>query len=146
MILTSGAVGAVGPEVTVTARRLDDGQLFVGRGISRDVSDLTGAAPRLVIRGVRPLHRLVMTAVPGATSLGNVQTWDIWRATSIGDGAQDLDWRPGAEAQSVLVSSADGSALPAVKVTVSWHRGGWFPAAVLLLLVGAVLLAAGLHR
>ena len=47
VVLTSGVVGAVGPQVTVTAHRLDGGALFVGRAISRDVTDLTGHAPSL---------------------------------------------------------------------------------------------------
>jgi hypothetical protein len=146
VVLTSGVVGAVGPEVTVTVRRQDGGSLFVGRAISSDVTDLIGGAPRLVVTGVRPLHRLVTTPVPGVTSLGQVQRADIWRDTSVGGGARSLDWHPDDESQSVLVASTDGSALPALRITVTWHRGGWFPAAVLLILVGAGLLTLGLHR
>jgi hypothetical protein len=57
-----------------------------------------------------------------------------------------LQWRPDTDPQSVLVASTDGSALPALRLTVSWHRSGWFPAAVLLILVGLVVLTSGLHR
>ncbi len=145
VVLTSGVVGAVGPQVTVAAHRLDGGALFVGRAISRDVSDLTGTAPSLRITGVHGLHGLVLKARPGTTSLANVQTSDIWRDTSTGAGAQSLVWRPDDQAQSVLVASTDGSALPAVQISVSWHRSGWFPAALLFIVVGLALLVSGLH-
>jgi hypothetical protein len=143
IVVTSGVVGAIGPQVRVTARRSDGGQLFVGRAISQDVRDLTGTAPRLVVSGVHPLHRLSAAAQAGPTSLPSVQTSDVWRETSVGTGARSLDWHPDTESQSVLIASTDGSALPAVRLSVTWHRGGWFPSAVLLVLVGLVLLAIG---
>ncbi len=139
-------MGAVGPEVTVSAHRLDGGALFLGRAISGDVTDLAGGSPRLDVRGVHALHRLVTRPHAGSTSLPAVQGSDIWRDSTVGDGTRSLVWRPGQEAQSVLIASTDGTALPAVQITVSWHRSGWFPAAVLLILVGLGLLVAGLHR
>jgi hypothetical protein len=145
VVVTSGVVGAVGPEVTVTARRLDGGVLFVGRAISRDVTDLTARAPSLQVRGVHALHGLVVQARPGSTSLANVQTSDIWRDSSAGAGSRSLVWRPDEQSQSVLIASTDGAALPALQVTVTWHRSGWFPAALLLILIGLGLLVAGLH-
>jgi len=146
VVLTSGVVGAVGPQVTVTARRSDGGSLFVGRAISGDVNGLTSSAPRLVVTGVRPLHRLVSHPESGSTGLANVQASDIWRESSVGTGTRSLDWRPDAAPQSILVASTDGSALPAVRIEVSWHRSGWFPAALLLIVVGAALFGWGTHR
>lgn len=146
VILTPGVVGALGPQVTVTARRSDGQQLFVGRAIASDVNDLTGTTPRVLVSGVRPLHRLVTARGAGSTSLPPVRTSDIWRETSVGSGARSLSWRPDTEPQSVLVATTDGAALPSVRVEVSWHRGGWFPGAVLLVLLGLVLLTLGLHR
>ena len=146
VVLTSGVVGAVGPEVTVTAHRLDDGSLFLGRALSQDVTDLTGGSPSVVVRGVHALHGLVTAKHAGTASLPTVQGSDIWRDSSVGGGTRSLAWRPGAERQSVLIASTDGTTLPAVKVTVSWHRSGWFPVAVLLVLLGLGLLVAGLHR
>jgi hypothetical protein len=145
VIVTSGVVGAVGPHLTLTAGRTDRGDLFVGRAISRDVSDLTGGTPRLVVSGVHPLHRLSTQTRAGATSLPPVRTSDIWRETSIGAGQRSLDWTPDSESQSVLISSTDGAALPALRITVTWHRGGWFPAALLLTLLGALILFFGLQ-
>jgi hypothetical protein len=146
VVITPGVVGAIGPQVTVLARRSDGQELFVGRAIASDVSDLTRATPRLLVRGVRPLHRLVTTQGAGSTSLPPVGTSDIWRETSIGRGARSLSWRPDAEPQSILVATTDGAALPSLRLQVSWHRSGWFPGAVLLLLVGLGLLSLGLHR
>ena len=91
------------------------------------------------------LHGLVLKPRPGSTSLANVQTSDIWRDTSTGAGVQSLVWRPDDQSQSVLVASTDGAALPAVQISVSWHRSGWFPAALLLIVVGLALLVSGLH-
>jgi hypothetical protein len=145
VIVTSGVVGAVGPRVTLTAQRTDGGDLFVGRAISSDVTDLTGNTPRLVVSGVHPLHRLSAATRPGTTSLAKVQSSDIWRERSVGGGPRTLVWRPDSESQSVLISSTDGAALPALRISVTWHRSGWFPAAVFLILVGGVVLTIGLH-
>ncbi|MFL6099188.1 MAG: hypothetical protein ACJ71T_04455 [Actinomycetales bacterium] len=146
VIVTTGVVGAIGPEVTVSARRADGQPLFVGRAISSDVTDLTRQTPRLLVIGVRPLHTLVTAPRAGTTSLPQVQTSDIWRDTSAGTGERSLDWRPDAEPQSVLVATTDGAALPALKLSVAWHRGGWFPGALLMVVLGLLLLGAGLHR
>jgi hypothetical protein len=146
VVVTTGVVGAIGPEVTITARRADGGAVYVGRAISSDVTDLTRTTPRLLVSGVHGLRRLSTSPRAGTTSLPPVQTSDIWRDTSVGSGTQTLQWRPDTDPQAVLVASTDGSALPAVRLTVSWHRSGWFPAAVLLLLVGLALLTYGLHR
>ncbi len=146
VLLTSGVVGSVGPEVTVTAHRLDGGPLFLGRAIAGDVSDLTGGSPSVVVHGVHALHGLVTGRRTGTASLPAVQGSDIWRDSSVGGGSRTLVWRPGQDPQSVLIASTDGASLPAVKVTVSWHRSGWFPVALLLLLIGLGLLVAGLHR
>jgi hypothetical protein len=146
VVVTSGVVGAIGPEITVTVRRGDGGALYVGRAIASDVADLTGTTPRLLVTGVHRLRRLSTSPRAGTTSLPPVQTSDIWRDTSVGPGTRTLQWRPDSDPQSVLIASTDGSALPAVRLTVSWHRSGWFPAALLLILVGLVALTAGLHR
>jgi hypothetical protein len=145
IVVTSGVVGAIGPQLALSARRADGGDLFVGRAISRDVRDLTRTAPHLVVSGVHPLHRLSATAAPGSTSLADVQTSDVWRETSVGPGSRSLDWRPDDESQSVLIASTDGSALPAVKISVTWHRSGWFAGALLLVLLGLLLFAFGFH-
>jgi hypothetical protein len=146
IVVTSGVVGAIGPHLTLDARRADGGELFVGRAISSDVRDLTGTAPRLVVSGVHPLHRLSATAQAGSTSLGDVQTSDVWRETSVGNGSRTLDWQPDEESQSILIASTDGSALPAVKISVAWHRSGWFPGALLLVLLGLLVFAFGFHN
>jgi hypothetical protein len=146
VVVSTGVVGAIGPEVTVTARRADGGAVYVGRAISSDVTDLTRTTPRLLVSGVQGLRRLSTSPRAGTTSLPPVQTSDIWRDTSVGSGSQTLQWRPDTDPQAVLVASTDGSALPAVRLTVSWHRSGWFPAAILLLLIGLALLTYGLHR
>jgi hypothetical protein len=146
VVVTRGVVGAIGPQVTVTARRADGGALYVGRAISSDVTDLTRTTPRLLVSGVHPLRRLSTSTSAGTTSLPPVQTSDIWRDTSVGSGAQTLQWRPDTDPQAVLIASTDGSALPAVRLTVSWHRSGWFPAALAVLLLGLGLAAYGVRR
>jgi hypothetical protein len=146
IVITSGVVGAIGPEVTLTARRTDGGALYVGRAFSSDVNDLTRTTPRLLVSGLHPLRRLTTSPRAGTTSLPPVQTSDIWRDTTVGSGTRTVRWRPDSDPESVLVASTDGSALPAVRLTVSWHRSGWFPAAVLLILLGLVVLTSGLHR
>src|SRR5262249_43667073 len=132
--------------VTVAARRSDGQDLFVGRAISSDINDLTRLTPRLLVNGVRPLHGLVTAKRPGTTALARVERSDIWRDTSVGSGERSLDWRPDTEPQSVLIATTDGAALPAVRLSVSWHRSGWFPGALLLIVIGLLLLSTGLHR
>ena len=146
VVVTPGVVGAIGPQVTVTARRSDGQPLFTGRAIASDVNDLTRRTPRLLVSGVHPLHRLVTTTRSGSTALPPVGTSDIWRDSSVGAGERRLQWRPDTDPQSVLVATTDGSALPTVRLSVSWHRGGWFPAALLLIVVGLAVLLSGLHR
>lgn len=146
LVVAPGVLGAIGPHVTVTARRADGQELFVGRAITSDVNDLTRRTPRLLVVGVRPLHRLVTTPRAGTTSLPPVQASDIWRDRSVGRGERTLDWSPDTDPQSVLVATTDGAALPAVTLSVSWHRGGWFPLALLLVVIGLLLISSGLHR
>lgn len=146
VVVTPGVVGAIGPQVSISARRADGQPLFVGRAISSDVNDLTRQTPRLLVFGVRPLHKLVTAPRAGSTSLPPVQTSDIWRDTSVGAGERSLDWRPDTDPQSVLVATTDGAALPAVTLSVAWHRGGWFPGALLMVVLGLLLLSTGLHQ
>jgi hypothetical protein len=68
---------------------------------------------------------------------------DLWQQQVSGPRARELSWRPTPGAQSVLISTEDGSPLPALELEVYWTDHSWLWIPSVALLVGIALIAGG---
>ena len=87
---------------------------------------------------------------PPSTPPGDV---DIWVEQATGTGTQVLDWRPQDGDWTVVVMRADGGAgidvemrIGATAPRLGWLAGGLLAAGGVLALLGALLVAVGVHR
>ncbi len=137
VLLEPDVVSVLGPRVAVTATGADGQPLFVARARSDDAVGYVAGTPHALVTGVGADRRLGVLDEPGTTALTAPQDADVWQQTSTGR----LTWAPTQGAQSVVVARADGRPLPAVELTVTWHRAGWIWVPVALVLAGALVTA-----
>lgn len=168
VVLVEPAVASVlGPAVSVqvTPKDVDEAAFFLGRGRSDDLATYVQGRDVVRIAGFDGSRRLALedgpppasASTPGsasasaggstAGSTGRLQppmTVDLWQQQVTGLHARELSWRPTAGARSILVAHEDGSALPALDVTVTWTDGRWLWYPVAALLLGVAMIAGGL--
>jgi hypothetical protein len=161
-LLVEPAVASVlGPSVTVHVTPADDDTTpyFLGRGRSddlaayaqdRDVVRVVGfdGSRRLALRdGPPPAPAGSAGSAPdptaGSTTQPRPMTVDLWQQQVTGPRARELSWRPTPGARSILVAHEDGTALPALDVTVTWTEGRWLWYPVGTLVLGLALIAGG---
>jgi hypothetical protein len=68
---------------------------------------------------------------------------DLWQQQVSGPRARELSWRPTRGAQSVLISTENGSPLPALELEVDWTDHSWLWIPSVAFLVGIALIVAG---
>jgi hypothetical protein len=66
---------------------------------------------------------------------------DLWHQSAEGMGTARLEWTPSPGAESFVVARADGGALPALDLTMTWRDAGWRWLPLEALGAGALLLA-----
>lgn len=137
VLLEPDVVSVLGPRVAVTATDADRQPLFVGRARSDDALGYVAGTAHARVTGVGADRRLGVVDEPGTTALVAPQDTDVWAQTGTGR----LTWAPTPGAQSVVVARADGRPLPALVLTVTWHRAGWIWVPVALLLAGGLVAA-----
>ncbi|MFH5824062.1 hypothetical protein [Georgenia sp. AZ-5] len=147
VVSDAGVLDAVGSEVTVEATA-DDGQpvtLAVGR--TADVDAWVRDAPHTRITGLASWQEL--TVEPAGEEADTAEAGvpdpagsDLWVAEQSGTGSAELSWED-REGRWSLVAATDGTA-PAPQVSLTWPVEVRTPWLVPGLVVGAVLLLAGL--
>ena len=137
VLLEPDVVSVLGPRVAVAATDADGQPLFVGRARSDDALGYVAGTAHARVTGVGADRRLGVVDEPGTTALVAPQDTDVWQQTGTGR----LTWAPTPGAQSVVVVRADGHRLPALVLTVTWHRAGWIWVPVALTLAGGLLAA-----
>gem|GEM_PF-7041100 len=142
LVVDSSLASVLGPRVTVTARADARTQLFVGRARADDATAYVSGTSHAFARSIDANRRLRVESVEGTATLVGPEGVDLWQQESSGPGTRSLAWQPTTGAQSVVVATADGRALPAVEVTVAWRDGSWRWWPLLLVVVGGGLLVA----
>jgi hypothetical protein len=133
---------------------------FLGRGRSDDlnayaqdpaVTRVVGLARsrELEVRGgPGPIPPLtpggVPSSTPNAPSALAPTAVDLWQQQVSGPRARQLTWHPTPGAQSVLVAREDGTPLPALGIEVAWTNHTWLWMPTVALVLGLVLIVAGL--
>lgn len=156
-----GPTVSISAEPTASARSSARPLLFLGRGMPADLSTFAGSAGLVRVVGLDGARRLDVRSGPDQsldTGLGSGATSDdrgtgpvgprppavdvdLWRQSVTGTGTRTLTWEPVKGAQSVLITSADGRALPELSLAVSWTDRTWVLLPVAPLVLGLALLA-----
>jgi hypothetical protein len=139
------------------ASAVDSGTaLFLGVARSRDAAAYLGDVDHSRVHDLGPGWGMgpgMMTEVHGGAPAAPPGDRDIWVAQTSGTGTQVLDWRPQNGDWTVVVMRADGRAGVDVDMRVGataprlpWVAGGLLAAGALFALIGALLVALGVHR
>ncbi len=143
---TPGA-GDVTARLAVTAD--DGGPVFVGVGPAGPVDAWLADVDHEVVTDIGP-DGVTTRREPGATVPDPPASTDLWAASAVGSGTQQLTWDIATGEWRVVVMDADGSAGVAVVATaglrIPWLVPigiGLLVAAALVLVVAVLLLAAG---
>ncbi|KAE8762423.1 hypothetical protein [Georgenia thermotolerans] len=154
VISDAGVLDAVAPDVRIVATA-DDGQpvtLAVGR--TEDVQAWVDGAPHTRITGLSSWEQLAVKDVAGGeategaapaegqAALPSPAGSDLWVSEQTGTGTAELSWKD-RDGRWSLLAATDGTA-PAPQVSLSWPREVSTPWLVPGLIVGALLLLAGL--
>ena len=142
LVIGPSLASVLGPRVTVMARADARTQLFLGRARADDAASYVSGTSHSLAGSIDADRGLRVQGAEGASVLVGPHEVDVWQQESSGQGTRSLAWQLTPGAQSVVVAAADGSALPAVDVTVAWRDGSWRWWPLSLVLVGAVLLVA----
>ncbi len=137
-----------GPEISISAKVLrpkaGQAQLFVGRARPDDVSALVAKSSYLRVTGLKGARKLSTNNVAGEATMTAAPVADIWSLRALGAATVDLKTTAAPGAQTVLIATADGTALPELQVNISWINPAWLWIPGLLLLLGSVLLVVSL--
>ncbi len=136
----------LGPSVRIQVELSGDSTptaLVLSRGRADDVTAVTQSIQRYEIHQLEGTRRLRAQAFSGDPDSATAIAADVWQ-TRVAATNQVSDLRvaqPGAE--SVVVTRADGRALPELRVTMNWQNRWWLGYPAALLLLGALLLGLG---
>ncbi|GAA1644548.1 hypothetical protein [Georgenia ruanii] len=154
VISDAGVLDAVAPDVRIVATA-DDGQpvtLAVGR--TEDVLAWVDGAPHTRITGLSSWEQLAVkdvaggeatagaTPAEGQAALPSPAGSDLWVSEQTGTGTAEMSWKD-REGRWSLLAATDGTG-PAPQVSLSWPREVSTPWLVPGLIVGVILLLAGL--
>ena len=170
VITEPGVLDAVDPEVTIRATAQDDEQVVLAVGRTSEVEAWLGDAPHARITGLSSWEELTVEVVPsseptdaatetedatdGATDDATEETTqeeagvpdpagsDLWLAESVGTGSAELTWTDSPGRWS-LVAATDGTG-PAPEIELEWGRRVGTPWLVPGIVLGGLLLVAGL--
>ncbi|UNX53966.1 hypothetical protein MF406_13475 [Georgenia sp. TF02-10] len=165
VITDAGVLDAVAPDVTITARADDDEPVVLALGRTEDVEAWVGEDPHARITGLSSWEELTVRTEAGeaaaddgegdataeategaadgaATTVPNPAGSDLWVVEQDGTGTAELTWtdQPG---RWSLLAATDGSG-PAPRVSLTWPVEVTTPWLVPGVIVGAVVLLAGL--
>lgn len=146
-----GVLELGGGPVTVHARGV--GKIVLAIGREGDVAGWVGTDAHRVVTGLADLHTLQTTTVKSTAPRGTAAAKgapapdpggsDMWVAQSAGQNAAELTWVPQPGRWTLLVASA-GEGVTAPSVVFSWPQQVTTPWLVPGIVLGVILLLAGL--
>jgi hypothetical protein len=148
VIVRPALAAVLGPRVGLRVQAADPATpLFLGRTGADDAQALVRGLPTADVVGLDGSRRLDVRSADTAAPTGSTgalpapSTVDLWHQSAEAKGTARLRWTP-TGAESFVVARADGAALPALDVTMTWRDDGWRLLPLGPLAAGAVLLAA----
>lgn len=140
VVLGPDVLNRVDHPVEVTAS--GDGDLWSGTARPSDVEALLGDGARSEVSGVEVGDWALTTTDVGDGEAVDPGRLDIWQESTTGTDELTRTIDQEAAPQSLVVSAADGSAIDTVTMTI--EDGNWGTKALTTLVVGIVLVIAGL--
>ncbi len=141
VVTAPGVLDVVAPEVTVKASAPDGAPVVLVVGREIDVTGWIGEAGHTLVTGLSSWTALETTQVDGPGEQPSPAGSDMWVAQATGDGEATIEWVD-APGRWSLIAATDGTA-PAPSLSLTWQREVSTPFLVPGLVVGGVLLLAG---
>jgi hypothetical protein len=142
VVTAPGVLDIVASDVTIAASAPDGGPVVLVVGRETDVMGWLGDAGHVLVTGLASWTSLEATQVDGPGEQPSPAGSDMWFAQATGDGEATMEWVD-APGRWSLIAATDGTA-PAPSLSLTWQREVSTPFLIPGLVVGGVLLLAGL--
>lgn len=140
VVLDPDVLNRVDHPVEVTAA--GSGELWAGTARPSDAEAVLGDATRAEVSGVAVSDWALTSAEVGSTDPVDPAGLDVWQESGTASGEISRTIEQSQAPQTLVVAAADGAEIDSVTMTV--EDSGWGTMAVVTLVVGLVLLLAGL--
>ncbi|MGN7246534.1 hypothetical protein [Janibacter anophelis] len=140
VVLDPDVLNRVDHPVAVTAT--GDGELWSGTARPSDVEALLGDGARTEVTGVEVRDWALATDEVGSGEAVDPGGLDIWQESTTGSGEVERTIEQADAPQTLVVAAPEGSEIDSVTMTI--EDGGWGTTALTTLVVGLLLLVAGL--
>ncbi|WP_346008426.1 hypothetical protein [Janibacter terrae] len=140
VVLDPDVLNRVDHPVEVTAA--GSGELWAGTARPSDAEAVLGDATRAEVSGVAVSDWALTSAEVGSTDPVDPAGLDVWQESGTASGEISRTIEQSQAPQTLVVAAADGAEIDSVTMTV--EDSGWGTTAVVTLVVGLVLLLAGL--
>lgn len=140
VVLAPDVLNRVDHPIEVTATGAGD--LWAGTARPSDVEALLGDGSRVEVTGVEVADWSLVGADAGKGRTVDPAALDIWQQTATGSGEITHTIEQADAPQSLVISAPAGAEVDSVTMTVA--DSGWGTTALVVLIVGLLLLAAGL--
>lgn len=139
VVLDPDVLNRVDHPVEVTAA--GSGELWAGTARPSDAEAVLGHATRAEVSGVAVSDWVLTSAEVGSTDPVDPAGLDVWQESGTASGEISRTIEQSQAPQTLVVAAADGAEIDSVTMTV--EDSGWGTMAVVTLVVGLVLLLAG---
>jgi hypothetical protein len=139
VVLDPDVLNRVDHPVEVTAA--GSGELWAGTARPSDAEAVLGDATRAEVSGVAVSDWALTSAEVGSTDPVDPAGLDVWQESGTASGEISRTIEQSQAPQTLVVAAADGAEIDSVTMTV--EDSGWGTMAVVTLVVGLVLLLAG---
>lgn len=140
VVLDPDVLNRVDHPVAVTAT--GEGELWSGTARPSDVEALLGDGARAEVTGVEVRDWALATGEVGSGEAVDPGGLDIWQESTTAAGELERTIDQADAPQTLVVAAPEGSEIDSVTMTI--EDGGWGTIALTTLVVGVLLLAAGL--
>lgn len=140
VVLDPDVLNRVDHPVEVTAS--GTGELWSGTARPSDAEAVLGDGLRAEVSGVEVAEWALTSTEVGSGDPVDPADLDVWQESGAGSGEISRTIEQSQAPQTLVVAAADGAEIDTVTMTV--EDGGWGTTALVVLVVGVVLLLAGL--
>lgn len=141
VVVEPGVLNLYSTPATLTVE--GEGEITVAQASKENVDAWVGSAAHTEITGVSSETALATKKVDGDAESAQVKGADLWEKETSGDGSVELEWDSD-PARTAFLIGTDGKADAASSVTVSWPSHATTPWAIPLMILGGLLVIAGI--
>ncbi|HET6694394.1 MAG TPA: hypothetical protein VFG97_08815 [Pedococcus sp.] len=143
VVLEPRVLNRVDSPVTITAKAKDGAEVWIGRAAPSDASALVESAARQSVTGVSLGDWALRTSTVGQGTAPALGQADVWRQAVAGKGSATLTVDQQDAPETVVIGTASGEPADLTSLEVTWQSRAWAFEALVLILLGVVLAAAG---